>query len=502
MLQLYNADSAVAEGLITYHPLGREASDSDAVIRYRLRPGEAVSYADLLDEALHLGSAIGFLELRASTGTPPLVVARLYGASGAAGPCGFYEPSYRPSDALTRGERAALIVPSGAGLELHVGALTVGAAATLNVTRRDAGGATRGPWSRRLTASSLTQVPAPELVGGSIAPGDVLTFELAEGSAILYGIAFDAGTGDSSFQAAAKLDPAFTLTSDFAPPTGSVGAWDGPGAKRLMTATSADGLTFTRTGQVVTDQGDVPDLAVDARGWIYLYYTCATVGAETNKTVVAISTDGGRTWVYKKLVLSGFEKMLEPVDPDIQILEDGTFRLYLTTSDSTDWNTAHTYYAEGTDGIHFTAKGSAFWPNGKQALDPSTLRVGSTWHIFSGGNTSGHGLNFHGTSSDGTRFEPVGELALTYQGVTQLAANAIPVPGGYRIYTFDSIPGPAAPVAIHSFFSADGAAWTADAGARLVVDRNGGKESQVVKDPTVVRSKDGTFLMVYVTAIP
>lgn len=85
--------------------------------------------------------------------------------------------------------------------------------------------------------------------------------------------------------------PGGQLTSDFTPPTGKAAdqGGQGPWNQRLIIATSTNGLDFARTNQVVTDQGAVPDLAQDNNGWIYLYYTGWTVGAEQNKTVVAIS---------------------------------------------------------------------------------------------------------------------------------------------------------------------------------------------------------------------
>lgn len=144
------------------------------------------------------------------------------------------------------------------------------------------------------------------------------------------------------------------LISDFTPPTGrGAGAFGiGPWIMRLMSATSADGLVFNRTNQVITDQGDVPDLVQDARGWIYLYYVGWTVGSERNRLVVAISRDEGRNWVYKKTLLEGFEGMSDPVDPDVQILPDGTFRLYVTAS-SLSFKHPRTYYAESADGSYF-----------------------------------------------------------------------------------------------------------------------------------------------------
>jgi len=303
------------------------------------------------------------------------------------------------------------------------------------------------------------------------------------------------GVGPSDDQ-----QPPPQLTSDFTPPTGKTTGPEarGPWNMRLMSATSTDGLTFTRTNKVITDQGDVPDLIQDNRGWIYLYYVGWTVGAEQNKTVVAISTDGGSTWVYKRVNLSGFGAEMAPaVDPDVQILPDGTFRLYLT-SDPHDGQGARTYYAEGTDGINFTNKGVAFSRPGKPALDPSTLIIGATWHYFAGGATTTPFANWYATSSDGRIFTFVEEKTFTRDGVKQAMANGIAVLDGYRFYTFSHADNPV----INSFFTTDGVTWTPDSGTRLTVDTNTGKESWGVKDPAILKFPDGTYLMVYVTAIP
>ena len=56
-------------------------------------------------------------------------------------------------------------------------------------------------------------------------------------------------------------DPAI-LTSDFTPPRGAAHGFarEGEGAwqKRLMTAVSTDGLTFSRTNEIITDQPALP----------------------------------------------------------------------------------------------------------------------------------------------------------------------------------------------------------------------------------------------------
>jgi hypothetical protein len=287
------------------------------------------------------------------------------------------------------------------------------------------------------------------------------------------------------------------LTSDFTPPIGrGIGPEaQGPWSNRLMSAVSSDGLTFTRTNQVITDQGDVPDLVQDSRGRIYLYYVCWTVGNERNKIVVAISQDGGRNWIYKKTVLAGFEGMSDPVDPDVQILSDGTFRLYVTAAAHDEG--PRTYYAEGSDGIQFERKGVAFDPP-NTPLDPSTLAIGDTWHIFAGGPTRQPGANWHGTSSDGRVFAFDEEMGFVKDERPHAMSNGIAVEGGYRFYAF---PHTEVPV-INSFFTTDGVSWRAEPGTRLEMDASTGLESAGVKDAAVVRLADGTYFMVYVTQIP
>lgn len=286
------------------------------------------------------------------------------------------------------------------------------------------------------------------------------------------------------------------ITGDFEPTQGST---DGPGNygpwnTRLLTATSDDGLKFTRTNVVITDQADVPDVVMDDTGRLYLYYTSWTVGERDNTTVVAISDDQGELWVFKYVVLDGFENMASPVDPDVQHLDDGTFRLYIT-SDPHDNEGAGTFYAESEDGINFTKVGEAFRPGNKQnALDPSTVIVDGTWHLFNGG---GQGGNTHSTSSDGTSFTKYDTNEFRLDGQPYMMANAIPTDDGVRMYAFSN-----KGKDIRSFTSSDGYTWTADDGVRLEPDQSSGLEGDFVKDPAVIQLEDGSYLMVYVTAIP
>lgn len=306
--------------------------------------------------------------------------------------------------------------------------------------------------------------------------------------------------GSSSTTTTTTTIPSTTpasLTSDFMPPSGaasgpaSAGGY-GPWNLRLLTATSSDGITFHRNNKLVTDQGDVSDLVVDGKGWIYLYYVGWTVGTAQNKTVVAISTDNGQSWAYKYLVLSGFDGLSEPVDPDIQLLADGTFRLYLT-SNPNDNQGARTYYAEGTDGINFTNKGVAFAQPGQNVMDPTTLWIGNEWIYFAGSDSPGE--VWCATSTDGKIFSACSPPQKEFTVGTQKygMVNGIAVNGGYRFYSSGRD--------LRSFFSADGLNW-ADSGAALAIDTSTGLEGNFIKEPAVAKLPDGKYLMVYSASFP
>ena len=294
------------------------------------------------------------------------------------------------------------------------------------------------------------------------------------------------------------VNRAYLLVNDFIPPMGS-GNGPGPANFRLMVATSMDGLNFQRTGRIITDQGAVPDLVIDHLGWLYLYYTGWTVGNDINKTVVAISPNNGQTWFFKRLVLTGFEQQSEPVDPDIQILENGTFRLYLTSAPY--GQPPRSYVAESNDGIHFTRTGQAFF-SGNDTLDPSSLLIGNTWHIFAGGLTNLPEANFHGTSTDGQSYTFDGEMRFVApNGLPIMMANGIAVPGGYRFYGFNTGQQQLEP-GVYSVFTSDGVTWIPDNAACLISDPTNPQENLGVVDPAVVRLRDGGYFMVYAVGIP
>ncbi len=290
----------------------------------------------------------------------------------------------------------------------------------------------------------------------------------------------------------ATTAPAAALET-YVPPTGAdkSSGVETPGRRRLMTATSKDGLTFAKTNEIVTDQANVPDFVMASDGTLYLYFSGWTVGEKNNAMGVAISKDQGATWAFHNVEFSGASDMSHSGDPDIALLDDGTFRMYSTSGIPRTMTTA-IYYSEGTDGIHFATKGIAFQAD-PQALDSNTYLVGSTWHMMT---LSGQTMQtYEATSADGKTFAKASRKQYAIGGENMVMSNVSEIDGGYRMYGFTRTD-------IRSYFSADGATWTADPGVRLALDASSGLEDEYVKDPSVIRLQDGTYLMAYVTQIP
>ncbi len=290
-------------------------------------------------------------------------------------------------------------------------------------------------------------------------------------------------------RAAVSSNPA----NDFDPPVGrdENSPHESPGHFRLLSARSDDGLTFVPTGQIISDQANVPDLIAGPDGAIHLYYTGGQVGNRNNTLALAISRDQGRSWTFKHVEIEG-SGLEHAGDPDIVRLDDGTFRIFLTTM----VNGCHgVICCDSTDGIHFTPRGTAFAKAGLELPDSTTFRLGSMWHMLT---LEGRGVTQrHGTSSDGREFAVGEKMPFVADGEPYIAANGVPVDGGYRMYGFSP---PARN--FRSFFSSDGRQWTVEKGIRLALDAGSAPGSAQIKDPSVLRLADGSYLMVYVARLP
>ncbi len=284
-------------------------------------------------------------------------------------------------------------------------------------------------------------------------------------------------------------------SSSYSPPTGAdlQSGVETPGRRRLMTAASVDGLTFTRTNTIVTDQANVPDLVMDTNGTLYLYFSGWEVGDRKNSIGLAISEDQGSTWNFHQVNLTGNGDMTHSGDPDVVLLENGTFRLYSTFNLPSSRNQG-IYLSESTDGINFDVIGVAYQTT-PPALDSNTYFANELWHMLtlSGVTVTSH----HATSTDGLTFSDKELKEYKIGQEPMVMSNVIETETGFRLYAFGGNP-----QTIKSFTSIDGDIWTAESGTRLSLDPTSDLESEYVKDPAVIKLLDDTYLMVYVTQIP
>ena len=273
---------------------------------------------------------------------------------------------------------------------------------------------------------------------------------------------------------------------------------EGPWARRLLGAYSNDGLTWTKTNTIITDQADVPSLVVDGAGILYMYYYGWTVGTLQNVPAVATSADNGATWTFHYLQFSGFPGRGDVSDPDV-VYENGIFRMYGT---SRHGGNAHILYGEGTDGITFDYKGVAFQPVGLDAGVTSVFKAGDGWNMYSlaslglSGREEG-GKHWFATSADGTSFTSNSSTYFRIGNEAYFNGNVTSVEDGYRMYLFSESGN-----GIRSWFSSNGEIWELEDGIRLTLDTSGGKEMRYVGDPDIVQLPDGRFFMVYATLIP
>ncbi len=265
---------------------------------------------------------------------------------------------------------------------------------------------------------------------------------------------------------------------------------------RLLLATSSDGLTFTRSNKVITDQAGYPSL-VAANDILYLYFRTAAI--EVRGTLaVGISSDRGKTWVFKHVRIKDGEKTLRPYAADVRVLEGGTFRLCFKDRSLTPKIDC----ADGTDGIQFTASGTMFertGPYGSIMEGALTVPAGDAWHTYLRDiNGDFFGIVRHGISADGEKFEFGTNPELFLPDDFCYPTSAVNLGDGRsRFYGT-----PCSTGGIRSILTRDGLHFDLEPGARLALEPKVESEKDHVKDPAVVRLADGSYVMVYVAGTP
>lgn len=261
------------------------------------------------------------------------------------------------------------------------------------------------------------------------------------------------------------------------PPGGGDG---GPAAHRVLSATSADGLTWTRDEGVRITAGSVPCAIADGDKRVLIYYVkpSAQPGG-TENVACAVSTDGMHFEDAPDFRIEGLST-LKAVDPSIVRDADGAFRLYYLASDfrgdpARAQNPHAIKLALSNDGIRFRESGTVFEYDG--LVDPDVFRHRDRWLMY----VFGKGGTVIATSGDGEKF--AFEKTMTPRDWGTTAPVALP-DGRLRLYAFEQrVP---AGNAVGSFLSDDGLNWTAEPGERLRADAG-----EQITDPFVVPWRGG-----------
>ena len=287
--------------------------------------------------------------------------------------------------------------------------------------------------------------------------------------------------------------------NDFEPATGigmsPPGAQLGPWATRLMLATSADGLTFTRTQEIVCDQAGVPNVIVDHDGYVRIYYIAwqrygNKNGNDGNFIAFAIQNPENGRWYFHKVLM---DKTFDPgaVDPSVVVLPDGTYRLYFM-ADTGNFD-LKIFSATAADGLRFNVDSGERLDPDSQIFDPMVLKTESSWLLIAGPDGA-----YSATSSDGLTFSEPEPFKVGEKGFHAWAGVALPQ-GGYRLYGYFND----ARDKLTSVSSADGVIWQADGGTCLTDQgADPSVEAGFGTDVGVAALPDGTFLMAYLASIP
>jgi len=252
---------------------------------------------------------------------------------------------------------------------------------------------------------------------------------------------------------------------------------DGPWNHRLLLAKSTDGVKWTKSFQILADQASVPDVIVDHEGNLRVYYAdYFNLGI-----TVAISPDGGETWIYRKV------KGLTPewVDPDVVLLPDGRYRLYASYM-PLEGPQDKIVSAISEDGINFTPEEGYRYHEPESLLtDPDVFWFKDRWYMIIGPELTLL------ESEDGLIFKKVEKLPFGC-GVS----CTIPYGEGLRVYFHLDEPGP---LKIYLSYTEDLKTWSKPevvlAGGENSLDQYG------VGDPAVAKLPEGGYIMVYKTWI-
>jgi hypothetical protein len=246
----------------------------------------------------------------------------------------------------------------------------------------------------------------------------------------------------------------------------------------LLIFESKDGRTFDR-GKVFVERGGVPCVVRDAKDRLLAAFQWFPFDRQEafDRVAVIISEDEGKTWTKPQpiFVVGLPEGAQRPFDPTLVRLDDGRMRLYFTCT-TPERRMQGIYSAISDDGVNYQFEpGLRFGVENEKAVDPSVLRFGNAWHLYSpkdGPEPDG----YHAVSDDGLTFRRMDDVRVPVRG--SWIGNLLSDREDLFFYGSGSRRGWLAR-------SADGAKWellTAELGV-------GG-------DPAPIKLKDGTYRVI------
>lgn len=253
---------------------------------------------------------------------------------------------------------------------------------------------------------------------------------------------------------------------------------EGPYYHQIYSATSTDGLNWTKKEKLIFDHASVPG-AIVKDGKIYLYFVDAA--EEKDQLSVAISTDNGQTFVEKQQVKIADSDPWDTVDPH-PVLVDNKIRLYYLgnfsqLAEQTPPPPSTIYSAESSDGINFDNVQEAYKSTGSEVItDPDVFQTDKDWRMLI---SKGQNLELLISTDKGIIFTKQADFSWNKGGV----CDTFNFDGLYRTFYCGE--------GLKSATGANQGKLTTESGTRIET------ENKIICDPSVVQLSDNSYIMFY-----
>ena len=279
----------------------------------------------------------------------------------------------------------------------------------------------------------------------------------------------------------------------------------------IFSATSDDGLNFTRENKLIVSHGSafqalgLPDGRIGILSVCYDADTLIARRGAAGRLDLSYSEDGLNFTRDMSFRIVGLFTQ-HAIDPDIVLLPDGSLRIYyLARVDAKDIK-GRIFSARSTDSHVFWQEEGIRYDNPYRGIDHKAIQIdGERWKLFNHVNNParrqggarwttgsyeaerllGHNTIVGATSVDGGMTFTVDD---EFPGLTGAVVSVKRFPDGFRMYySTHAREDPTENRVIRSAFSTDGDHWQEEEGVRL--DSGG--------SPTVVETGGGKYRMYY-----